>query len=236
MQIAGLQKLTLLDFPGRTACTVFFGGCNFRCPFCHNGSLLDGGTPSALDQETLLAFLDKRRGLLDGVCVTGGEPTLQPELPRMLRRIKALGYQIKLDTNGSRPDVLKALVTEHLVDYVAMDVKNCPERWGETVGIPGLELSPLKESLMFLLSDAVDYELRTTVVADFHDEASVLAMGRMLAGLVPGKQPRRLFLQCFVDGEGVLQPGLTPPQQETLCRFRKLLAPFVQEVAIRGQA
>ena len=129
MKIAGLQKMTLLDFPGKVACTVFLPGCNFRCPFCHNGQILDNSVESAMEPEALLSFLKKRQGLLDGVCVTGGEPTLQPDLPAFLRSIKTLGYPVKLDTNGSNPQVLKALVAEHLVDYVAMDVKNSPEAY-----------------------------------------------------------------------------------------------------------
>ena len=136
MQIAGIQKLTLLDFPGRVACTVFLNGCNLRCPFCHNASLVlhRDGAPPPMAREELLAFLEKRRGRLDGVCVTGGEPTLCPELPDLLRHIKSLGFDIKLDTNGSHPDVLQHLIADGLVDYVAMDIKNSPARYTETCG------------------------------------------------------------------------------------------------------
>ena len=164
MDIQGLQKMTLLDYPGRVACTVFLGGCDLRCPFCHNGGLVLGPMPAGLDSEELLAFLRKRRGLLDGVCVTGGEPLLRPGLPGLLREIRALGYSVKLDTNGSHPQRLRAVVEAGLADYVAMDVKNSPGRYAETAGVPGLDLRPIRESVAFLLEGTVDYEFRTTVV------------------------------------------------------------------------
>ena len=167
--IAGLQKMTLLDYPGKVACTVFLQGCNFRCPFCHNSPLLPGKGESGITEEELLAFLQKRKGLLDAVCVSGGEPTLYAGLEDLLRRIKELGYLVKLDTNGSRPAVLKRLTEEKLVDYVAMDVKNSPARYGQTVGAEKLDIAPLEESLRFLLAGTVSYELRTTVVEEFHD-------------------------------------------------------------------
>lgn len=162
MEIQGLQKMTLLDYPGKVACTVFLGGCDLRCPFCHNGELVEGETPAALDSGELTAFLKKRQGLLDGVCVTGGEPLLRPELEELLSQIKELGFPVKLDTNGSHPDRLRRLTEAGLVDYVAMDVKNSPERYGETAGRSGLDLAPFRESVSFLLSGAVDYEFRTT--------------------------------------------------------------------------
>ena len=160
MRIGGLQKVTLLDYPGKVACTVFLPGCNLRCPFCHNGGLVLGPMPAELDSEELLAFLRKRRGLLDGVCVTGGEPLLRPDLPELLSQIKELGYPVKLDTNGGRPAQLRALAEAGLVDYVAMDVKNSPGRYGETAGVPGLDLAPFRESVSFLLQGTVDYEFR----------------------------------------------------------------------------
>lgn len=232
--ICGLQKLTLLDFPGRTACTVFLGGCNFRCPFCHNGGLLDGNAPSVMGEEELLAFLNKRRGLLDGVCVTGGEPTLWPELPRLLTAIRELGYQIKLDTNGSRPGVLRGLAEAGLLDYVAMDVKNSPARYGETVGLPNFDVTSVEESLSFLLNGTLDYELRTTVVEELHDEADFEDIGEWLRSLAPGRPARRYFLQPFVDRDTVLSPGLNPPKPERMARFREILEPFVVESDIRG--
>lgn len=233
MKIAGLQKMTLLDYPGKVACTVFLPGCNFRCPFCHNSGILSAEAPEGLSADALLAFLQKRRGLLDGVCVTGGEPTLQPDLAALLGKIKALGYLVKLDTNGSRPEVLKALVEAGLVDYVAMDIKNAPERYPLTVGCSP-SLSQIKESIAFLLRGNVDYELRTTVVEEFHDEQSVLSMGQWLGSLVPGILPDKLFLQPYRDSEQVLSPGLHTPSADTLQQFVRLLEPFVHAVMIRG--
>ena len=232
--IAGLQKMTLLDYPGKVACTVFLQGCNFRCPFCHNSDLLPRAGEPFMTKGAFLAFLRKRRGLLDAVCVSGGEPTLQPELKTLLREIKALGFLVKLDTNGSRPEVLKDLVAENLVDYVAMDVKNGPEAYGRTVGLPGLKLEPVEESLRFLLAGNVDYELRTTVVAQLHDDESVLRMGRWLEGLVPGKKAAKLFLQYFVDRESVLDTGLNAHGEKTMEKFVEILTPFVEKIALRG--
>lgn len=228
MELQGLQTLTLLDYPGKVACTLFLGGCDLRCPFCHNGQLVTGQVPAALDQAELLSFLKKRRGLLDGVCVTGGEPLLRPGLADLLRPIKELGYPVKLDTNGSFPERLRALVEEGLVDYVAMDVKNCPSRYAETVGVPALDLAPFRESLTYLLSGPVDYELRTTVVRQFHDSAAFEELGPWIRGA------RRYFLQSFVDRDTVLRPGLLPCTQEELARFADLIRPYVPSVRLRG--
>ncbi len=233
MIISGLQKMTLLDYPGKVACTVFLPGCNFRCPFCHNSGLLTGGEPY-MDMDAFLAFLKKRAGLLDAVCITGGEPTLQPGLPQLLAGIKALGFSAKLDTNGTRPAVLKALVSQGLVDYVAMDVKNSPRLYGRTVGVPDLDLAPIEESLRFLIEANVPCELRTTVVAELHSEESFIQMGQWLRSLSPQKKPDRFFLQCFVDRQSVLEQGLHAPEEKALEKYAGILAPFVGTVALRG--
>ncbi len=232
--ICGLQKMTLLDFPGKVACTVFLGGCNFRCPFCHNSELFMGKPEKLMEDEAFFQFLAKRKGLLDGVCVSGGEPTLYKDLPAFLAKIKELGFAVKLDTNGSRPEVVKALVADKLVDYIAMDVKNSPKLYGQTVGVETMPLAPIEETLRFLLEENVDYELRTTLVAQFHDEAAIQDMGVWLASLVPGVKPKKLFLQSFVDRDTVLFAGLTAPESETTARFAKILEPFVQQVAVRN--
>lgn len=233
--ISGLQKMTLLDYPGKVACTVFLQGCNYRCPFCHNSELLCHEGEAFMTEDAFFAFLEKRAGLLDGVCVSGGEPTLYPGLKEMLRRIKALGFAVKLDTNGSRPEVLKTLVEKGLVDHVAMDVKNSPLQYAETTGIPGLSLDRVEESLRFLMTDAVSYELRTTVVEPLHGEASILEMGQWLQTLVPGKKARVLYLQEFVDRDTVIFSGLSAPSEEKMARFQEVLAPFVELVKIRGK-
>lgn len=233
MDIAGLQKMTLLDYPGRVACTVFLQGCNFRCPFCHNSALLPGAGERLMDDDQLLCFLKKRVGLLDGVCITGGEPTLQKELPHLLGRIKALGYGVKLDTNGSHPEMLQAMVEAGLVDYVAMDVKNAPDRYAETAGASPSKLEKVEESIRFLMTDAVDYEFRTTVVEEFHDEKSIAAMGQWLQNL--GEKPaKRWYLQQYMDRDSVLSSGLHAPGQEKMQKYMEILDPFAETVSLRG--
>ena len=200
MFIAGMQKLTLLDFPGVVACTLFTAGCNFRCPWCHNAGLVlpDEMSDRLLESDEVLSFLEKRKGVLDGVCVTGGEPLLQAELPDFLRRVKGLGYRVKLDTNGSFPERLEALVRESLVDRVAMDIKNGPSRYAETVGRKDLDLSAVTASKDFLLSDPVDYEFRTTVVRGLHTEESLLEAADWIAGA------KQWFLQQFKDSGNLI--------------------------------
>ena len=217
MRIAGLQKLTLLDYPEHTAATVFLPGCNFRCPFCHNAALVLDPSDTAGDTpiEEFFAFLDKRHGLLDGVCITGGEPLLQPDLADFCTRIKREGFAVKLDTNGSFPEALRALVETELVDYVAMDVKNAPERYAETVGVPGFDAAPIGESIDYLLSGAVPYEFRTTVVRELHEPADLVALSRWIAGA------SAWHLQSFVDADTVLAGAGTlhayaPAELETL--------------------
>ena len=234
MKISGLQKLTLLDFPGRVACTVFLGGCNLRCPFCHNSQLLGGDAEELMDSGALLDFLRKRQGVLDGVCITGGEPTLHADLPELLRSIRALGYAIKLDTNGTNPQLLRRLIDEGLVDYVAMDVKNGPDHYAETVGIEGFSLAAIEESIRILLEDKTDYELRTTVVLPLHSEDSIAAMSAWLTALGDGKKVKRLYLQPFVDRDTVPVAGLCAPEADTLSAFVGLLQSCADYVTLRG--
>jgi len=234
MNIAGLQKMTLLDYPGKVACTVFLQGCNFRCPFCHNSDLLPGqGQPYMTDEE-LLTFLQKRKGLLDGVCITGGEPTLQPQLLQLLSRIKTLGYAVKLDTNGARPQVLRELVESGVVDYVAMDIKNSREEYPGTTGTSKKMLPQVEESIRFLLSGKVDYELRTTVVRELHSTATIDAMGRWVCALGDCEKPKRWYLQSYVDRDTVLAPGLSAPTADELEKYRKILEKYGVTVGLRG--
>ena len=201
MNIHGLMKMTLLDYPGLVACTVFLGGCDMRCPFCHNAELLDAGAPKLLDDEELLRFLSTRHGLLDGVVFTGGEPLLRKELPDLMSKIKEMGFKVKLDTNGNHPERLQEVVESGLVDYVAMDIKNSPDKYAETIGLPSFDLSKIKKSVSFLLSGKVPYEFRTTVVKQFHDEDSM----RKIASWIDGAE--RYFLQSFVDRENGMSRG-----------------------------
>ena len=227
MKICGLQKMTLLDYPGRVACTVFLGGCDMRCPFCHNSTLADGTSPEVMGEEELLSFLEKRRGLLDGVAVTGGEPLLREENLDLLRSIRRLGYSVKLDTNGTHPDRLRRVIGEGLAQYVAMDIKNSPERYAETAGLKQLDLRPVQESVTLLLEGRTDYEFRTTVVAELHDEDSFRKIGPWIRGA------RRYFLQKFTDRETVPFEGFHSPSEEDLLRWKNIMDPYVAEVGIR---
>jgi pyruvate formate lyase activating enzyme len=234
MNISGLQKMTLLDFPGKVACTVFLAGCNYRCPFCHNAELLDGKIEPLMSKEEFLSFLKKRTGLLDGVCISGGEPTLASGLKELMREIKAMGFALKLDTNGSRPEVLKELAAEGLVDYVAMDIKNCPARYAETCGLKSMDLSSVEESIRFLMKDTVDFEFRTTVVQELHTPQDMVSMGQWLTELSGGKPIKKLFLQPFVDRDTVAFSGFHAPDETQLGAFTELLKRFVLEINVRG--
>ena len=228
--ISGLQKLTLLDYPGTVACTVFTGGCNFRCPFCHNASLVIPGELSREnEEEQVLSFLKKRVGILDGVAITGGEPLLYADMPAFLEKVRSLGYKIKLDTNGSFPDRLIAIVRAGLVDRVAMDIKNAPELYAKTAGIPGLDLTPVERSKDFLLSGAVEYEFRTTVVRGLHTAESLLGAARWI------ENAAEYWLQQYRDSGGVLTPdGLSSFTAEEMHAFAGVVRSIVPSVQVRG--
>lgn len=233
MKITGLQKMTLLDFPGQVACTVFLGGCNFRCPFCHNSQMLDGNAERFMEEEEFFSFLKKRQGLLDGVCVTGGEPTLQPGLPEFLQKIRELGYRIKLDTNGYRPDVLQNVVEQGLVDYLAMDIKNCPQRYAQTAGVP-IDIEKIEASIQYIVSEKVEYEFRTTLVTPLHDEQSVKEMGRWVGEISGKKLAKRWFLQGFIDRETVCFEGLGAFAPEEMEGLKSHLVHAAKTVDLRG--
>ncbi len=227
--IAGLQKTTLLDYPGKIAATVFMGGCNFRCPFCHNASfVLNAGKTENIPEEAFFQFLAERRGLLDGVCVSGGEPLLQNEISGFLSRIKDLGFLVKLDTNGSFPLKLRELVDGGLVDYVAMDIKNSPAGYAKTAGTAAGILPAVSESVGFLLADPVEYEFRTTVVKDFHNVEDFHAIGKWIRGA------KRYFLQHFADSGDLIRPGLCGVEKAELEAFADIVREYVPSVQIRG--
>ena len=182
MKIHGLQKMTLLDFPGRVACTVFTGMCDFRCPFCHNYELVDGSAPAVMEEEELFSCLKKRQGLLDGVAVTGGEPCLHRDLPDFLSRIRDLGFAVKLDTNGNHPEILRQVLERDLADYVAMDIKNSPKKYALTAGLKSLDLSGIRESISLLMESGKDYEFRTTVVRELHESEDFEEIGSLIRG------------------------------------------------------
>lgn len=229
MQICGLNKTTLLDYPGRVAATVFLGGCNFRCPFCHNASLVtEPDSQPQLSREEVLSFLKKRAGLLDGICVTGGEPTLAPDLPDFLRKIKELGLLVKLDTNGYRPDVTKALINEGLVDHIAMDIKSSLSGYPLAAGRPNLPVEPVMESISLLMAGTIEYEFRTTVVGGLHTEKDFREIGQLLKGC------RAYFLQPFVDSGDILAKGFTAPSRDMLDLCLRILRPTIPNAALRG--
>lgn len=247
MKIVGLQKTTLLDYPGRVAATVFLAGCNFCCPFCHNMNLvtMDANScevetnikVSGIDEyseEDILIFLKKRQGILDGVCITGGEPTLNRDLPELIKKIKDLGYLVKLDTNGTNPEMLKYLIENKLIDYVAMDIKSSMNNYGIVSGITDNKdvdkiLNNIKESIEFLLKqDSFDYEFRTTVIKEYHDEACFKDISEMISGA------KAYYLQNFVDSEYVKDHSLTSYSYDELNTFRELLIYNIKKVEIRG--
>ena len=227
MKICGLQKLTALDYPGKVACTVFTPGCNFRCPFCHNAALVTE-EPGEMDSEEIFAFLERRRGVLDGVAVTGGEPLLQPSLVDFLRRIKDMGYAVKLDTNGSLPRRLAEVMEAGLVDYIAMDIKNSPEKYAATCGVEQVDMDAIALSVELIMASGIDYEFRTTAVAELHSDTDFEAMGQMIRGA------KRWFIQNFVDSGGLIGSGLSAASRESMERWRELGSAFVENVEIRG--
>ena len=231
MFLAGMQKLSLLDYPGLVACTLFTAGCNLRCPFCHNAGLVlpEKMQGALLDEEEVLAFLRQRRGVLDGVCITGGEPTLHKELPDFLRRVKDLGYRVKLDSNGSFPERVKAMVEEKLVDKVAMDIKNGPSKYAETAGIPELELDAFRETKDYLLSGVTDYEFRTTVVRGLHTEESLLEAADWIQGA------KAWYLQQFHDSGSLIQStGLSAFSGEEMQQLLAVVRTKLPAAELRG--
>lgn len=227
MKIYGLQKLTLLDFPQRVACTVFTGGCNLRCPFCHNASLVRLEDEQDLTEEAV-AFIQKRARMLQGVCVTGGEPLLQPDLADFLRFVRSLGLATKLDTNGTLPDRLSPLLAEGLLDYVAMDLKNSPDRYAETVGLPRFDFAPVAETMRLLRTSGIDYEYRTTVVKGLHSAEGLKGVAALLT------RDEKWFLQQFTDSGNLLSEGLEGFSPAEMQLLYDGLLPLVPQLQLRG--
>ena len=231
MKVTGIQKLTLLDYPGVVACTVFTAGCNFRCPFCHNAMLV---LPEQIDDECLtdeevFGFLKKRRGVLDGVAVTGGEPLLHADMPEFLARVKDLGYKIKLDTNGSNPELLSEIVKNKLVDRVAMDIKNAPDEYARTIGLKSFDIAPVERSKEMLLRGDIDYEFRTTVVKGIHTKESLIGAAKWIEGA------KEYYLQQFKDsGNLILPDGLSAYDEKQMHALADAVRDYVPTVEVRG--
>lgn len=228
-KFCGMEKLSLVDYEGKLACTLFTEGCNFRCPFCHNGPLVLDCNNFYLEDEEILDYLTKRKKHLDAVVITGGEPTLLIGLDQKLRKIKQLGYLIKLDTNGSNYEVLKKLIDEKLIDYVAMDIKNSFEKYLVTIDITNINiLNNVKKSINLLMSNVIDYEFRTTLVEEFHSKEDINEIGKMIKGA------KRIYLQKFVDREGCIKKGLHEVQIKNALEFKCILENYLQNVYLRG--
>ena len=229
MRICGFNKTTLLDYPGKVASTIFLGSCNFRCPFCQNSIWVTApGEQPDYSQDELLAFLRKRKGILDGVCISGGEPTLSDDLEEFLRKIKELDYAIKLDTNGSRPEIVKHLAKEGLIDKVAMDIKACPDNYMNLTGIEKPDMDSIFETVDFLLQGTLEYEFRTTVVRELHTQQDFEEIAQWLKGA------KEYYLQAYKDSDGVLKPGYGSYTFEELQSFQKILQRTILSVGIRG--
>lgn len=229
MIIQGLQKLTLLDYPGKVACTIFTAGCNFRCPFCHNASLvIDTSANETIPEEEIFRFLTKRQGILDGVCISGGEPLIQDGIEEFIRQIKEMGYDVKLDTNGSFPDKLIRLVEAGLINYVAMDIKNSQEHYGRTIGIEDYDIRDVHRSVKYLMSGKVPYEFRTTVVREFHQRSDFASIGRWIRGA------REYYLQQFVDSGDLIRPGLHGYNKEIMEQALEVVKKDVESAKLRG--
>jgi len=228
MKISGFQKMTLLDFPGKVACTIFTAGCNFRCGFCHNAALVTHiDNDNEFSEQEVLSYLSKRKGILEGVCITGGEPLLQSGIEDFLRKVKDLGFLVKLDTNGSFPKKLKNIVENGLVDYVAMDIKNSREKYNLTADCT-VNIDDIEESIAFLMSGAVDYEFRTTVVREYHNIEDIRAIGEWIKGA------DKYFLQNFVDSGDLIKNGLSSVSSTELYKMQEILRGFVVKTEIRG--
>lgn len=228
MKICGLNKTTLLDYPGCVAATVFAGGCNFRCPFCHNGDLvLHSAKMKEYSEEEILAFLNKRKNVLEGVCVTGGEPTLYSDLPEFIAKIKAMGYKVKLDTNGSNPKMLKRLVEGKLVDYVAMDIKAPVSEYNKVCGVQ-VDTESVQQSVDYLKQGEVPYEFRTTVVKELHTKQDILEIGQWILGA------ENYYLQSYRETDENICKGFSAMEKEELFELEEKLNKYIKNVKVRG--
>ncbi len=229
MQIHGFNKTTLLDYPKHLAATIFLGGCNMRCPFCHNASLvMSPSSQPIIPEQDILSYLAKRKNILEGICITGGEPTLDPALPDLIRKIKELGFQVKLDTNGTNPKMLTSLISEDIIDYIAIDIKNSKEKYPLTTGIAGISLEPILESVTLVKASSVDYEFRTTIIKEYHTAEDMMSIGHWLSGA------KAYYLQSYKDSGDILSPGLHCHSKATLEEYVTLLSPMIHFVSIRG--
>lgn len=228
MIIEGLQKTTLLDYPGNVACTLFAHGCNLRCPFCHNAGLVVRQPANIINKEEIAAFLEKRKGILDGICLTGGEPLAQKDSIEFIEFLKSFGYKIKLDTNGFYPDRLKEAVGRGLIDYIATDIKSSKEGYPRAVGIEGIDIAPIEESVEFIMSCGVDYEFRTTAVKGLHLVSDFENIGKWIKGA------KKYFIQQFIDSGDIISSGFDAFSKEETEKLLAAVRENVPTAEIRG--
>ena len=229
MKISGFEKMSLVDFDTLVAATVFTGGCNFRCGFCHNSPLvIDANNLPTIPEEEVLDYLKKRKGIIDGVCVSGGEPTLNKDLPEFIIKLKDLGYKVKLDTNGTNPRLVKELHFDKLVDYFAMDIKNDRDNYAKIIGFNDYDVTKICETVEFFLTNNVDYEFRTTLVNEFHSEQNIINIGKWIKGA------NKYFLQKFKDTENCIERGFSAVPESVAAKYLKLLAPYIPNAKLRG--
>ena len=229
MGIKGLTKSTLVDYPGHTTATLFVGGCQFKCPFCHNGSLVTKPyTLPDLTRKELFSFLETRKGLVDAICITGGEPTLYSDLKQLIHDIKQMGFLVKLDTNGYEPYQLDQLIKEHLVDYVSMDIKNSLDKYAKTAGCTDFDPTRIKLSVDLLKDSDIDYEFRTTVVRELHSKENILSIAQWLKGA------KAYYLQPYVESEDVIMPLFTSYSHDQMLELKKLAETYIDNVHLRG--
>ena len=229
MNIYGLEKLSLVDYDGFVAATVFTGSCNFKCGFCHNSALvLDYKSLPPIPESDILAYLKKRKGILEGLCITGGEPTLNPDLPEFIKKVKDIGYSVKVDTNGTNPEMVKLLATEGLADYFAIDIKNDRENYAEIIGFKTFDTSKIEKTVEFLLSGKIGYEFRTTLIAEYHKAENIKRIGEWIKGA------DKYFMQKFKSGENCIAQNLSPVPEKEAKEFAEIVRPFVKSVNLRG--
>jgi len=227
MKLGGLEKFSGVDFDGKLACTLFTVGCNFRCPFCHNSPLVIETEENITEQE-FFDFLQERKHLLNGVCISGGEPTLQKDLVEFISKIKKLGFAVKLDTNGTNPTILQELIDKKLIDYVAMDIKNCFNAYSDIIGLKNYDLTSVKKSVEILKKDLVDYEFRTTLVREYHTLENIIELGEDIKGA------KKLFLQKFKPADTCLEKDLTEVSKADAELFKDILSDNIPQVKLRG--
>jgi len=228
MIINGIEKLSLVDYDGVTACVLFTGGCNFACPFCHNSPLVYSQNLPVVDNDEIFEFLIKRKNVLNGVVITGGEPTLNPDLPEFIAKIKDLGYKVKLDTNGTNPKMLSKLIEKGLVDYVAMDIKNSKEKYALTAGVKKIDLVPIEESVKILMDSEISYEFRTTLVKELHEFSDMEKIAEWINGA------RKYVLQKFTERETCIKLGFHEVEKDIAQNYRDYLAKYISQVSLRG--